>query len=440
VQRVARWLLFGGIVAVVVGLSKVHAAYIADPPYDYTGSFRFGWSMAYIVLLGATAYGLGLPDEVGRRRGEYGAVVLAPLAAAGAMSILQLLVGDALLPRFVVFGSALVLIPWFALCCALARRGVSLSEAADRIVLVGSAEQYDELARDLGIAPERPAAMAARLSVEELQDGGSERLATEVDAVGGSVVVLDRTAQASDEVVAQAARLHERGVRVRTVSLFYEEWLGKLPVADLERVSLMFDIGEVHRARYGRAKRLVDVVAGSVGLLVLVLSLPFVFLADLASNRGPLFYKQPRVGKNGVPFQIWKYRTMRPATEAPTDWTADDDPRITPFGRVLRVSHLDELPQVLNILAGNLSIVGPRPEQPHYVEQLKEKLPFYDLRHLVRPGLTGWAQVKYGYAGDERDALEKLQYDFFYLRRQSIALDLRIVGRTLRSVLRREGR
>ena len=122
------------------------------------------------------------------------------------------------------------------------------------------------------------------------------------------------------------------------------------------------------------------------------------------------------------------------------EWTGEDDPRITRFGRVLRRTHLDELPQVVNILRGELSVVGPRPEQPHYVEQLTEKLPFYAMRHLVRPGLTGWAQVKYGYAGDERDALEKLQYEFFYLRRQSLDFDLRIVGRTLRSVIGGDGR
>jgi lipopolysaccharide/colanic/teichoic acid biosynthesis glycosyltransferase len=122
------------------------------------------------------------------------------------------------------------------------------------------------------------------------------------------------------------------------------------------------------------------------------------------------------------------------------EWTGEDDPRITGFGRVMRVTHLDELPQMWNILRGDLSIVGPRPEQPRYVEELTQKLPFYDLRHLVRPGLTGWAQVKYGYAGDERDALEKLQYDFYYLRHQSIAFDLRIIGRTVRSVLGRKGR
>ncbi|MEL7210407.1 MAG: sugar transferase, partial [Actinomycetota bacterium] len=121
------------------------------------------------------------------------------------------------------------------------------------------------------------------------------------------------------------------------------------------------------------------------------------------------------------------------------EWTAEDDPRVTRFGHWMRVTHLDELPQVLNIVRGDLAVVGPRPEQPHYVAELSEKLPFYAMRHLVRPGLTGWAQVKYGYAGDERDALEKLQYEFFYLRRQSVLLDLRIIVRTVRSVLGGDG-
>jgi lipopolysaccharide/colanic/teichoic acid biosynthesis glycosyltransferase len=155
-----------------------------------------------------------------------------------------------------------------------------------------------------------------------------------------------------------------------------------------------------------------------------------------------LFYRQTRVGKGGEQFEILKFRTMTAGVgdSAPTEWTREDDPRITPFGRLLRRSHLDELPQVVNILRGDLAVVGPRPEQPRYVAELVEKLPFYDLRHLVRPGLTGWAQVKYGYAGDEADAMEKLQYEFYYLRRQSLRLDARIMGRTIRSVLGGEGR
>ena len=136
-----------------------------------------------------------------------------------------------------------------------------------------------------------------------------------------------------------------------------------------------------------------------------------------------------------------KFRTMRAVGGEPAnEWTSEDDPRITPFGRFLRRSHLDELPQMVNIVRGDLAIVGPRPEQPHYVEELRAKIPFYDIRLLVRPGLTGWAQVKFGYAGDERDALEKLQYDFWYLRHQSLLIDLRIMGRTLRELAGRGGR
>ena len=148
---------------------------------------------------------------------------------------------------------------------------------------------------------------------------------------------------------------------------------------------------------------------------------------------------RPRVGRDGTPFQILKFRTMVAAAADGTPTTVSD-PRVTRFGRFLRRSHLDELPQAVNILRGELSVVGPRPEQPHLVEELSGKLPFYRLRHLVRPGLTGWAQVKYQYAGTEAEALEKLQYEFFYLRRQSLTLDLRIVGRTIRSVIGRDGR
>jgi lipopolysaccharide/colanic/teichoic acid biosynthesis glycosyltransferase len=162
-------------------------------------------------------------------------------------------------------------------------------------------------------------------------------------------------------------------------------------------------------------------------------------LGDLVANRGPLLYRQARVGKAGRGFAILKFRTMRPGTDA-AEWTVEGDLRITPFGRVLRRTHLDELPQVINILRGEQSVVGPRPEQPLYVAELRQKIPFYDLRHLVRPGLTGWAQVKYSYGASEMDALEKLQFDFYYLRHQSLGLDLRIIGRTLRSVIGGGGR
>jgi lipopolysaccharide/colanic/teichoic acid biosynthesis glycosyltransferase len=152
-----------------------------------------------------------------------------------------------------------------------------------------------------------------------------------------------------------------------------------------------------------------------------------------------LLYLQPRVGRNGSTFRVVKFRTMRPRSGG-GEWTGERDPRVTSFGRWLRRTHLDELPQVLNIVRGDLSTVGPRPEQPRYVQELIDKIPFYDLRHRVRPGLTGWAQVKYAYGASDADAMEKLQYEFFYLRHQSLALDLRILGRTVRSVVGHTGR
>ncbi len=179
----------------------------------------------------------------------------------------------------------------------------------------------------------------------------------------------------------------------------------------------------------------------SLGMTFFLLVTPFVLIGNMVGNRGPLFYRQVRVGEGGFQFSILKFRTMRPGNGAlSNEWTTEDDPRITPFGHFLRRSHLDEVPQMINIVRGQLSIVGPRPEQPRYVQELTAKLPFYDLRHLAKPGLTGWAQVKYGYAGSESDAIEKLQYEFYYLRHQGLMLDLRVVGRTLRSVFQRSGR
>jgi len=441
VRRAARLLLYLGAAGVVLGLGKYHAANIGH--YDFTNSFRFAWSIFYIVLLCLAAYAVGLPDLT---RGSRSAVVSA-LAASGvaalSISLMQLVVGSSLLPRFVVFGAAIILVPWDVACAVLATGGRTRAEDRDRVVAVVSLDEADALRAELGQAPERNAAIVDDLRVDAARsDQPKQRpLVESVVRNGASVVVLDREAQNDESIVGQAAALHEAGIRVRTLTLFYDEWLGKLPVWELERVSLMFDIGELHRARYGRLKRLFDLVVAVIGVVPLVIAIPFVAAGNLIANRGPLFYRQPRVGKNGTGFQIIKFRTMRPeGSRMPSEWTTEDDPRITPFGRLLRRTHLDELPQVVNVFIADLSVVGPRPEQPQYVRELVGKIPFYDLRHRVRPGLTGWAQVKYGYAGTESDALQKLQYEFYYLRHQSLTMDARIVVRTVRSIVGRKGR
>ncbi|MGH9263346.1 MAG: sugar transferase [Acidimicrobiales bacterium] len=439
-RRLARPLLMAGVAVAVLGLSKAHAT---AHQYDFTQSFRFAWALAYMGLLWAASYGAGLPELARNRRSAALTAAASTGAAALAMSVLQLAMGSALLPRFVVFGTPLVLVPFAVLCSSLARRGRERDGQKDRVVAVAGPEESANLVRELDAHPERPAVLGWVLAPEDAvaEGEGDQPLVDVARAARASVVVLGRAALADQSIVDQAADLHESGVRIRTLSLFYDQWLGKLPVSELERIALLFDIGELHRARYGRVKRILDTVGALAGFVVLVPVTPLVWLANKAGNHGPLLYHQRRVGKGGREFEILKFRTMRP-DQGPHDsaWTAEDDPRITPFGAWLRKTHLDELPQVVNILRGDLSIVGPRPEQPQYVGELETKIPFYRLRHLVRPGLTGWAQVKYPYGASEGDAFEKLQYEFFYLRHQSLALDVRITGRTLRSVLGRGGR
>jgi exopolysaccharide biosynthesis polyprenyl glycosylphosphotransferase len=436
--RFARPLQYLGIVIAVFGLGKFHAV---RHEYDFTGSTRFGWSFAFVVLLAVSSYAVGLPELLRSRRAAWTASLTACAAAALGISVAQLVTNSVLLPRLVVFGAAVVLAPWFVLCATLARHARSRAEDRERLLFIGRSDEGHLLRDELEHDPELPAQLVAVLSCADARSTGDGLpLVAAASASHATLLVLDREAQADEHIVAQAALLHERGARVRTVSLFYEQWLGKLPIAELERVSLMFDIGEVHRDSYSRVKRLIDIVLALVCLPVLAVALPVVALANRAGNRGSLFFRQSRVGKSGREFTIWKFRTMRELPGAVTPWTSDDDPRITSVGRFLRSTHLDELPQLVNVLKGDLSIVGPRPEQPFYVRELIDKIPFYDLRHLVRPGMTGWRQVKFGYAGSEAEALEGLQYDFFYLRRQSLVFDLRIIGRTIRSVVRRQGR
>jgi lipopolysaccharide/colanic/teichoic acid biosynthesis glycosyltransferase len=457
-RRLARFLSFGGSAAAVLTLSVYHSRYIGIP-YDFRGSSRFAWALGYIFLLELTSYSVGMPDQPRSMRQAFWLSVVAVGIAVVGVSIPQLMLGDALLPRFVVFGSAILIIPWQVALNAMSRDRTRRAQKRDRVLLVGKEGESARFLADLSTSPEKAAQLAASLTPEQARGPeGDTTLFDSVQSAGATVVVLDSYAQADDSVVSQAAGLHEKGIRIRSLEAFYEEWLGKLPVSELERASLFFDIGEVHRIYYGRLKRLMDMSIAIVGFVPLLALVPVVWFGNLLGNRGPLMYRQTRVGKGGREFTIFKFRTMSDGTsvaapqqepakstheaapgEPTTTWTLQDDPRVTPFGGLLRRSHLDELPQVINIIRGDLSIVGPRPEQPHYVEELSAKLPFYDLRHLVNPGLTGWAQVKYGYAGDERDALEKLQYEFFYLRHQSLSFDNRIVLRTIRSMIGGQG-
>jgi lipopolysaccharide/colanic/teichoic acid biosynthesis glycosyltransferase len=426
-------------VAVVIVLGELHAHLVGH--YPYTGTRRFLWSLAYIALLEFFAYVSGAFDIQRTQAGALWAGIGSAVGGGLTISLIQLATGSLLLPRAVVGGTTVVLLLFYIAVVHSGQRAQTMGAGEDRVLAVVGPEEAAALVADIRRAPERSVRLVRVLqpSSATASDKTVHELAKEAAAARATVIVLDRDAQADEAVVAQAALLHGLGLRIRTLTVFYDEWLGKMPVAELERISLMFDIQELHAPAYARTKRVVDLVAALVGMGMLAAAIPIVWIADRVGNPGPLLFRQTRVGKGGQTFTILKFRTMPPG-RTESEWTTEDDPRVGALAGWMRRLHIDELPQVINILRGELSLVGPRPEQPHYVAELAQKIPFYDVRHLVLPGVTGWAQVKFPYGASAQDAVEKLQYEFFYLRHQGPVLDARILARTVRTLVALKGR
>lgn len=236
----------------------------------------------------------------------------------------------------------------------------------------------------------------------------------------------------------------EMGIPITTAAMLHERLTGRVPVEHIGRalsVALPLDQSATQRL-YRMLRRLLDIGVSLFGCLFLAMLIPAVWLANRLLSPGPLFYLQERVGKGGQPFAVIKFRSMIVDAEKHigTVWASENDPRITPIGRLLRKVRLDEIPQFWNILKGDMSLIGPRPERPYFVNQLTHQFPFYRARHAVKPGLTGWAQVKYRYGASVEDSVMKLQYDLYYIKHQGIPLDLEIILKTVSVVLGFKGR
>jgi exopolysaccharide biosynthesis polyprenyl glycosylphosphotransferase len=271
-------------------------------------------------------------------------------------------------------------------------------------------------------------------------DSGS-RLALAAARREADLIVLGAHEDMTEELFASLVDCYDNGLVVRSLADIYEELTGRLLVDRLRQSWLLSLHQRSETSRlYAMVKRGIDIAAGLVGVVLLMVALPFVWLAVKIEDRGPIFHRQVRLGQYGRPFQILKLRSMSMRARQELHWTEESDERITRVGRVLRRLHLDELPQTWNILRGDMSVVGPRPEQPHYVEELRESIPYYNTRLSVRPGLTGWAQVNFGYGSGVEGARVKLSYDLYYIKRQSVALDMLIIARTLLAVAMLKGR
>ena len=228
-----------------------------------------------------------------------------------------------------------------------------------------------------------------------------------------------------------------RGLQVQDGVEIYEAITGKVPIESVRLGWLLFSPG-CHASRFHLAyKRAASILVSILGLTLSFPLLPFIVLAIRLSSRGPVFYRQKRVGRDGIPFSCFKFRTMTADAEADSGpaWAGEDDPRVTPVGRFLRMSRLDEVPQLWNVLRGDMCLVGPRPERPEFVEILSREIPYYQLRHTIRPGITGWAQIRFQYGSSVEDAKEKLRYDLFYIKNMSIGLDLLVFFQTIKVIL-----
>lgn len=310
----------------------------------------------------------------------------------------------------------------------------------ERVYVLGVGERAQRLVNGLRSRSE--------LGIEVIGWSGNVEGAPTRDALASHLMELIRTQRVHRVIVAMSDRrgrlpvmeilqLRLNGIKIEEATSWLEKISGRIEVDNLYPSWLIFAEGFRFSASFMVIRRIISVFASGVILLVVLPVIPFVILAIKFDSPGPILYRQKRVGLGGRVFYCYKFRTMRQDAEADTGatWALDNDPRITRFGHFLRTVRLDEIPQLWCVLKGDMSFVGPRPERPEFVELLAREIPFYEVRNAVRPGITGWAQVRYKYGNTVEDSKEKLQYDLYYIKNMSLGLDLMIMFQTIKIVL-----
>jgi lipopolysaccharide/colanic/teichoic acid biosynthesis glycosyltransferase len=333
-----------------------------------------------------------------------------------------------------------------------------------RVLCVVDDEEYVELRRALRVEARGPGTLALprqrtgdALSVAQadpdarsrrrrhglvrLADAALDDLVAAVDSCAPQVVVLGDSQLRRPDAPQQVALLQSRGVRVRAARTFSEHISQRVSLDRLPADWFLFDVRQHHHLAYRAVSWLLDMVAAVIALGVLLLVGPLIALAVKLTSPGPVLYRQRRVGKHGEIFSIVKFRTMRADAElGGAQFASIADGRITPVGAFLRKSRLDELPQAWNVLRRDMSLIGPRPERPEFTAPYAELIPYYGHRQVVRPGLTGWAQVSEGYTNDLAGTVRKLERDLYYLKYQGLRLDAKILLRTVVTVIGMTGR
>ncbi len=442
-------ILLAGDLAVIVGsllLTSASGIWIGAGPQG--PKLVFIAVVEIFLLYVADLYNTRLP--LGRREMVARLLICqaaaAPLVAAGGYALPSLRLGRlAFLELGIIM--TLGLLVWRAAWLG----SWSLARMTIRVLVVGSGPIGKSIA-DLGSGSARPFKIIGYLdddpaAADSIPPGHEllgkiADLSAIVEETRPDVVVVVQQDRRGRFPVNPLLECRLRGIAVEDWPTFYEKATGKILVTELRPSWLIFSDGFVKTARTEIIKRLFDVTLASVGL---ILAAPLMVLAAIAikvESAGPVLYRQPRSGQNGCVFILNKFRSMRRDAEEGTGpvWAQQRDPRVTRVGALLRRTRLDELPQLFNVLLGHMSFIGPRPERPEFVHALQKEIPYYMKRLSMKPGITGWAQVKYGYGANVDDALEKLQYDLYYIKNLSLFLDLLILLNTVQVVLFARGR
>ncbi|HWG55190.1 MAG TPA: sugar transferase [Gaiellaceae bacterium] len=411
------------------------------PAFAYsTTQFADGWTAFFWSTVVMFAWSVALRGAFSAARSTLFAVGVVVAAAVGTATGL------------VVVSALNAWLPWLSfspmellqmavaifLLSAIWESVVQASTASEqRVLLVGASDETYEIIEQIVQLHDSPfEVVGIVVDDDEFHEGELARLPEIVASHQPDLVVMaNRRPQTFDALLDVASA----GFKVVAPPEFFEHAFGRVPVRAVNQ-SWFMHVLHLYRKPYTRvAKRIFDLVVASVGIVLTAPLWPLIAFA-VSRTPGPIVFRQLRLGEGGKPFTIFKFRTMRADAEAHgAVWAAERDPRITRAGAFLRKTRLDELPQLVNVLRGEMSIVGPRPERPEFVPQLQEALPFWSRRHLVKPGITGWAQVRRGYTADAEGTAEKLAYDLWYLRHRSLVLDLAICVKTFTTLVTGDG-
>ncbi len=313
-------------------------------------------------------------------------------------------------------------------------RYIQARTASNKVLIIGTEPLAQELFQEITRRPQ--------LSFEATQlDSLPTNIEGHCKTKGIKIIAIDPAAFRNPEISKELFRCLPLGVTIITIPNLYEQVTIKIPVEHIEWEWFLSNLNEHSKRTYELSKRALDIIIALIGLSISIVVAPLVALAIKLTSPGPVIFKQVRTGQGGVPFVAMKFRSMRTDAEASgPQWAQKTDPRITPFGRFMRKTRLDEIPQLINVLRGELSIVGPRPERPEFIELLTKEIPFYQQRLLVKPGLTGWAQLNGpAYGGSVPESLEKVKYDLYYIKHRSLILDLTVILKTIKTVISAKG-